>query len=89
MNYIGSKLSLMGFVHEGINYTLAQNSDITPYEQLTLCDLFAGTGTVGRFFKEQGMKIIANDSMFYSYVLNSHYIGNNNEVFLIMPYLKN
>lgn len=46
-----------------------------------MCDLFAGTGAVGRFFKEKEMKIIANDSMFYSFVLNKHYIGNNNEVF--------
>lgn len=81
MNYIGSKLSLMDFVHEGINYVLAKNNDSTSYEHLTLCDLFAGTGAVGSFFKEQGMKIIANDSMFYSYVLNKHYIGNNDEVF--------
>ncbi|MGC7590124.1 DNA adenine methylase [Bisgaard Taxon 46] len=81
MNYIGSKLSLMDFIQEGIDYVLEKNNDSTSYEKLTLCDLFAGTGAVGSFFKEQGMKIIANDSMFYSYVLNKHYIGNNDEVF--------
>lgn len=27
------------------------------------------------------MKILANDSMFYSYTLNKHYIGNNDDVF--------
>ncbi len=80
MNYIGSKLSLMNFVHKGIDYVLAKNNDSTSYENLTLCDLFAGTGAVGSFFKEKGMKIIANDSMFYSYVLNKHYIGNNDEI---------
>ncbi|MDO9780291.1 DNA adenine methylase [Glaesserella parasuis] len=81
MNYIGSKLSLMDFIQEGIDYVLEKNNDSTSYEKLTLCDLFAGTGAVGSFFKEQGMKIIANDSMFYSYVLNKHYIGNNDKVF--------
>lgn len=71
----------MNFIQEGIDYVLVKNNDKTPYDKLTLCDLFAGTGTVGRFFKEKGMKILANDSMFYSYILNKHYIGNNDDVF--------
>lgn len=81
MNYIGSKLSLMSFIQEGIDYVLTKNNDSTKYENLTLCDLFAGTGAVGSFFKGKGMKILANDSMFYSYVLNKHYIGNCGEIF--------
>lgn len=39
-------------------------------------DLFAGTGVVGKTFKEKGYKVIANDIQYYSYVLNKHLIEN-------------
>lgn len=42
----------------------------------TFADLFAGTGIVGRTFKQNGFKIISNDIQYYSYVLNRHLIGN-------------
>ena len=41
------------------------------------CDLFAGTGVVGRYFKTLVKQIIANDIENYSYVLNRNYIGNH------------
>ena len=44
------------------------------------CDLFAGTGAIGRAFKTESKKIIANDIEFYSYVLNQNYIGNHEEI---------
>ena len=52
MNYIGSKLSLLEFLEESINKVVDKNCD-------TFCDLFAGTGIVGRYFKTKGYKIIA------------------------------
>ena len=73
MNYIGSKLSLLEFLEESINKVVDKNCD-------TFCDLFAGTGIVGRYFKKKGYKIIANDIQYYSYVLNRHYIGNHEEL---------
>jgi adenine-specific DNA-methyltransferase len=73
MNYIGSKYSLLGFLEESIN-KIAGNSGYV------FCDLFAGTGIVGTFFKKKGYKIIANDIQYYSYVLNRHYIGNHIEL---------
>ena len=39
-------------------------------------DLFAGTGVVGKTFKEQGYRVISNDIQYYSYVLNKHLIEN-------------
>ena len=66
MNYIGSKLSLLEFLEESINKVVDKNCD-------TFCDLFAGTGIVGSYFKRKGYKIIANDIQYYSYVLNRHY----------------
>ncbi len=73
MNYIGSKLSLLEFLDESINKVVDKNCD-------SFCDLFAGTGIVGRYFKKKGYKIIANDIQYYSYVLNRHYIGNHREL---------
>jgi len=73
MNYIGSKSSLLGFLEESINKVVDKNCRV-------FCDLFAGTGIVGRYFKTKGYKIIANDIQYYSYVLNRHYIGNHKEL---------
>lgn len=73
MNYIGSKLSLLTFLEESINKIVSKDYN-------TFCDLFAGTGIVGRYFKRKGYKIIANDIQYYSYVLNRHYIGNHREL---------
>jgi len=70
MNYIGSKLSLLEFIEDSINKVADKNCKI-------FCDLFAGTGVVGSYFKKRGYKIIANDIQYYSYVLNRHYIGNH------------
>lgn len=39
-------------------------------------DLFAGTGVVGKTFKEQGYRVVSNDIQYYSYVLNKHLIEN-------------
>ena len=73
MNYIGSKLSLLEFLDESINKVADKNCRV-------FCDLFAGTGIVGSYFKKKGYKIIANDIQYYSYVLNRHYIGNHKEL---------
>jgi len=70
MNYIGSKYSLLPFLEESILSVADEQCAI-------FCDLFAGTGIVGRHFKQKGFKVIANDLQHYSYVLNRHYIGNN------------
>ena len=73
MNYIGSKLSLLEFLEESINKVIDKNCH-------TFCDLFAGTGIVGSYFKKKGYRVIANDIQYYSYVLNRHYIGNHKEL---------
>lgn len=72
MNYIGSKLSLIPFIRTAVeNYVGIDLSD------KVFCDLFAGTGVVGRSFKSRVRKVISNDWEYYSYVLNRNYIGNH------------
>ncbi len=73
MNYIGSKLSLLEFLETSINKVIDKDCSV-------FCDLFAGTGVVGSYFKKKGYKVIANDIQYYSYVLNRHYIGNHKEL---------
>lgn len=63
MNYIGSKYSLLPFIDETIRKT-------TGLADGTICDLFAGTGAVGAYFKKEGWRVIANDLQHYSYVRN-------------------
>ncbi|MBU4360812.1 DNA adenine methylase [Candidatus Parcubacteria bacterium] len=70
MNYIGSKLSLLKFLEESIEKVAGKNNQV-------FCDLFAGTGAVGSYFKEKGYSVIANDIQYYSFVLNKHYIENH------------
>ena len=43
---------------------------------MSFADLFAGTGVVGKTFKEKGYSVIANDIQYYSYILNKHLIEN-------------
>ena len=74
MNYIGSKNKLSSFIFETV--TKVAGSDLS---QTVFCDLFAGTGIVGRTFKPHVKHVIANDVEFYSYVLNRNYIGNHLE----------
>ena len=75
MNYIGSKHKLSSFIKKAIIKNVGE--DLT---NLVFCDLFAGTGSVGRNFKPLVKQVIANDVEFYSYVLNRNYIGNYSEI---------
>lgn len=72
MNYIGSKYSLLNFIDGTIRDVVGKD-----LSKLVFCDLFAGTGIVGRHFKSQVHKVISNDIEYYSFVLNRNYIGNN------------
>lgn len=75
MNYIGSKYSLLPFLETSFREAISE-----PLDGLVLCDLFAGTGAVGSFFKDKTRKVIANDWEYYSYVLNRNYIGNDSDI---------
>jgi len=72
VNYIGSKHKLSNFIFETVAETCGNN-----LSQKTFCDLFAGTGIVGRNFKTSVKQVISNDVEYYSYVLNRNYIGNH------------
>jgi len=75
MNYIGSKHKLENFIKTAI--CSVAGDDLS---DKIFCDMFAGTGAVGRIFKAKVKKIIANDCEYYSYVLNKNYIENHLEI---------
>ncbi len=68
MNYIGSKHSLLTFLHESIEKITQLNS---VENKPTFIDGFAGTGAVGLSFKKENYSVIANDIQYYSFVVNS------------------
>ncbi|MEY2924924.1 MAG: hypothetical protein RLZZ337_1472, partial [Bacteroidota bacterium] len=72
MNYIGSKVRLLPFLETSIREYIGG-----PLQDLKFCDLFAGTGAVGRFFKHKVKGVIANDLEYYSFVLSRNYVQNN------------
>lgn len=61
----------MDFLTKSISEVTGANT-----EGKVFADLFAGTGVVGKTFKEKGYKVISNDIQYYSYVLNKHLIEN-------------
>lgn len=72
LNYIGSKNKLSEFIKDAIHEVAGEDLS----EQI-FCDIFAGTGIIGRIFKSEVKQVIANDFEYYSYVLNRNYIGNH------------
>ena len=70
MRYLGSKNKLMPFIETVID-------EVTKYKRnysYIFADLFAGTGIVGKTYREKGCYVISNDIQYYSYVLNKHFI---------------
>lgn len=80
MNYIGSKYRLSEFIKQSIHSITGQN-----LSEKIFCDLFAGTGIIGRLFKTEVKQIISNDLEYYSFVLNKNYIENS--IFFEYQYL--
>jgi len=66
MKYIGNKTRLLNFIYESMLDAKIPMKGI-------FCDIFSGTGSVGKFFKMKGFKTISNDFMTYSYV--SQYVN--------------
>ena len=90
MRLIGSKLKLTKFIEEGINSLLKENNE--DKKNFILADIFAGSGAVGKFFKEKKFKIISNDLQYYSYITNYHLLKNNHKNMnfdLLFSYLNN
>ena len=69
MRYIGSKVALL----DSIEYVIKEN---TSGNEKIFCDLFSGTASVAKHFKNK-YEVISNDFMYFSYVLQKATIENN------------
>lgn len=69
MRFIGCKTNLLNEINKVVDENCGQNNAV-------FCDLFAGTGTVSRYFKPK-YQIISNDMMYFSHVLTAATIENN------------
>ncbi len=83
MNYIGSKYKLSSWIKDEITSVVGDDLN-----DKVFCDIFAGTGIVGRVFKKDVKQVIANDLEYYSYVLNRNYIANHKEIKNKEEYIK-
>jgi adenine-specific DNA-methyltransferase len=75
LKYLGSKKKLIPFLEKTIKSVVGNN-----LAKLSFCDLFAGSGIVGRSFKSSVKEIISNDLEYYSFVINRNSIGNNEPI---------
>ena len=80
MRYIGSKQQVLSFIKQTIFNTYGDCSDAI------VGDLFAGTACVGEMLKKSGARIISNDYMNFSYMLQIERIKLNKEPESALPY---
>ncbi len=76
MNYIGSKYSLLDFLHA----TIADVTGLGDNKNFIFADLFAGTGVGGAHYRSRGNRIISNDIQYYSHVINKHLVENTQNI---------
>ena len=69
MRFIGCKYNILEEI-----YNLSLEKGI---RNGTFYDIFSGTTCVAVFFKKKGFRVISNDLLFFSYVLQKAYIENN------------
>ena len=69
MRYIGNKTNLL----ENINQVIKDNFQ---GDEKSFCDLFSGTTSVARYFKNR-YRIISNDLLYFSYIFQRATISNN------------
>ena len=68
MRFIGSKNLLLKNIENVINENI-KNAEV-------FCDIFSGTGVVANYFKKE-YRIISNDILYFSYVIQKAIIENN------------
>ena len=69
MRFIGCKNRILPFLNDFIKRNNLKGN--------TFCDLFAGTASVGKYFKAKKYAIISNDLLYFSYVLQRCYLEIN------------
>ena len=71
--YIGNKRALLGFLHDAVSRICTDLDQ----ERVVFLDPFAGSGAVARLARLMGLKVLANDWEFYSYIINRAHLAVN------------
>jgi len=66
--FLGNKYKLLGFIEDIVNEKCNGFN--------SFCDIFAGTGVVGKRFNEKDVKIISNDLLFSNYFSLKAFLGS-------------
>lgn len=72
MRYIGNKENLLDKIHRVMQSKNIQGN--------SFFDFFAGTTSVGKYFKKLNYQIYSSDLMYFSFVLQKAYLTNNQEL---------
>ena len=70
--YIGNKRKLLSLIYKAI-----EDTGLDRKSGLKFFDVFAGSGVVSRFAKSLGFEVFTNDWEYYSFIINSCYLGIN------------
>ncbi|WP_244916280.1 DNA adenine methylase [Helicobacter marmotae] len=73
MRFIGNKESLAPKIYE----ILKKHKIIAFQKSQSFFDMFAGSTSMGRFFKQKGFNIYSCDLLYFSYCLQKAYLENN------------
>lgn len=76
ITYIGNKRSLLDFIGQGVNIVRQRLNQ----SQLTIFDVFSGSGVVSRYLKKYANRLVSNDIEPYAYLINQCYLSNATEV---------
>jgi adenine-specific DNA-methyltransferase len=68
--YLGNKRVLLKCIYEFVNTNCGDSKSI--------CDIFAGTTNVGRFFNNKGYQVFSNDINRFSFIIGRCYFGFKN-----------
>ena len=71
--YIGNKRALLGFIHDVVSRICTDLDQ----ERVVFLDPFTGSGAVARLARLMGLKVLANDWEFYSYIINRAHLAVN------------
>jgi adenine-specific DNA-methyltransferase len=73
MRFIGSKRQLLPFIHDAVSERVKDKGSYA------VGDVFSGTASVSRLFKQLGKRVTANDSLHFCYVLAKASLEINSE----------
>lgn len=73
LNFIGSKQKLLPFIAEKIFEVISFSSN-RPY---SIVDLYAGTGTISKYFKHLNFSVWANDFLYSNFIKLAYYMSVN------------